>query len=154
MASSVYHTIVVNSTDSLMRKEALAGATIIPGELLAWSGSTLIPHGVDGGVVGAKMVAVETLTPDADLTAQIDVTYPSGDTVYYVTPRSGDMLYMFLATGENASIGSILTSKGVTGALQVDTVDAALLENAVVGVAAAALNNATGADARLLVEIV
>ena len=154
MASSVYHTIVVNSTDSLMRKEALAGGTIIPGQLLTWSSGTLIPHVSAAGVVGAKMVAVETLTPDAATTAQIDVTYPSGDTVYYVTPRPGDMLYMFLATGENASIGSLLTSKGVTGALQVTTVDTNTLENAVVGVAAVALNNATGSDARLLVEIV
>lgn len=153
MASSTFHTIVVQAPDDLVHKEALAGGTITPGMLLAWSSGALIPHGSAAGAVGVKMVAVETQTPNADTTAQIDVTYPSGDTVYYVTPRSGDVLNMLLKTGNNASIGSILVSDGA-GALDVATVSTTTLESAVVGVAAAALNNTSGSNARLRVEIV
>ena len=153
MASSVYHSIVVQASEEMVYKEALAGATITPGQLLAWSTGALIPHGTANGVKGVPMVAVETLTPNADTTAQVSVTYPSGDTVYYVTPRAGDVLYMFLKNGENVAVGATLASDGA-GALQAITVSTLSLENAVVAVAAQALNNSTGAAARILAEIV
>ncbi len=103
-----------------LRKERTAAGTITPGFLIELdTNGDVVAHATDGGDA-ARMVAIE----DALQGNEIGDDYSSGDQVQYVTPRPGDELYMWLADGETASIGSFLISKG-NGELKVFTGDSA-----------------------------
>lgn len=155
MASSTYHSIMIQRGDDPTIREALAGeANITPGELLEYSAGTLLRHNTAGGLVAPIMIAIESQTPDDDDDFSVDVDYANGDTVYYWTPKSGDRAYMWLAAGENAAQHALLESDG-DGALQVEAaVDATDVVRALVGRAVAAVNNAAGGSpVRVVVEI-
>lgn len=154
MASSTYHSIVIQAQE-VTRKEALAGeASIKPGHLLEWSSGNLVTHNSAGGVLPNKLIALESPTPNDESNASIDVAYANGDRLYYAVGKPGEVYYMWLAAGENASKGSQLISDAA-GGLTVATVDASTLANAIVGVAAEAKDNSGGGAAvRIKVEIV
>lgn len=156
MASSVYHSIVIEAANALgdvTRREGLAAATITPGELLDWDSATTVnAHGVAGGVLVGKMVALESQTPDSETADAINVDYASGDTVYFAEGKPGDVFYMWLAAQETTVANvSQLISDGA-GALTVETVDGATLANSIVGVATEVVA-AGGARARVKVRI-
>jgi hypothetical protein len=156
MASSTYHKIMVQCGEDPTILEALAGeAGIGPGDLLEWSSGTFLRHNTANGYASPILIAIESPTndPDSETSFAIDVDYDNGDTVYAWIPKPGDHAYMFLANGQSASQHSVLQSDG-DGALVVQTtLDATLIANSVIGRALAALNNATGSPARILVEI-
>ena len=160
MASTVYHSIVIqaaNEFGDITRREKLAAAAITPGELLDFDSATTVnAHGVAGGVLQGKLVALETQTPDSATAANIDVDYASGDTVYFAEGKPGDVFYMWLAAGQSALMNppSQLISDGA-GALTVATVDAATLTNSIVGVADEVKDNSGGGTrVRIKVRIV
>lgn len=158
MASSTAHTIVLrsNNPDNAMQRtrEALAGeAGITPGMLLEWSGADLLKHNSAAGDAEAKKVAIENPWSDHGSGAAIAHAYADNETVFYIHALPGDQFYMWLADGENAAKGAALGSDG-DGALDVLTVDVSLLEGAIVGYAAEAVDNsAGGAVARIRVDI-
>lgn len=156
MASSTYHTIAVqaaNEQGDVTRIEALAGeAGIGPGDLLEWSAGTFLRHNGAGAEVIPTLVALESQTPDGETTFSIDEDYDNGDTVYAMIPKSGDRVYMWLASGETAAAHDLLESDG-DGALQVEAaVSDADLVHAIIGRAVVA-SDASAALARVLVEI-
>lgn len=140
----------------LMVKEALAGeAGIGPGDLLEYSSTvgTVLRHNTAQGVVAPKMVALEKWWNDDDDDYAIDVDYANGDVLRYGVPLPGDVLYMWLASGQNASALDYLVSNG-DGALQVEAaIDATDIIHSLVGIAAEAVN-ATAAISRIRVLIV
>lgn len=154
MASTTYNSIIIEQVNrgGVKFKEALGGVAITPGELLAFNASNaLIPHGTANGA-GLQMVAVESPTAVPSSSTAIDTDYASGDTVKYYVPQRGDVLYMWLADGENVDQGDPLSSDG-NGDLQEPTVDAALFEGAIKFYAAQDLDNSSGgARARIKVE--
>lgn len=170
MASSTPHTIVLKTADgsgfSARVEEswiADAATTIQPGQLLERDNATEVSeHSTAGGDRAGCMVALENDYDDTGgTTAAIDANYAVGDTVRVIFAQPGDLLYMWLANGENASIGSPLESNG-SGDLQVHTPQAVdedgtatytIYTDNVVGYAEEALNNSTGSPARLRVRI-
>jgi len=153
MASSTYHTIAVQG--AAVRGEALAHAAITPGHLLAIdTDEEVLAHATADGAHLGPLVALESPTAAAGLTAAINKAYAAGDTVYYAVGQPGDVFYMWLTTANNAVKGiSPLVSTG-DGALKVATLGAGTLEGAIVGVPAEDNNNTSGSNARLLVRIV
>lgn len=127
--------------------ESKSSAAVTPGELLAIGASTLAAYGTAAKATGfLKAVAVENpYAPDPTAKA-IDQDYASGDTVRYVIPQPGDMLYCWLKSGENVAYGAVLeTATG--GQLQAVTSGTAICiaEEAV---------NAASAAARIKVRFV
>jgi hypothetical protein len=116
------HTIM-RSVDAYGRfiEDMVAANAITPGELLEISGGDLQAHATaDGNAV--PLVALEDSTREtAAGTKQIDTDYPAADTVRAYVPAPGELLYMFLAAGENVSKGDVLTSDGA-GALKAEAV--------------------------------
>lgn len=154
MASSVYHTITVQANDDQIRKEALAHAAITPGELLDINTDEEVEaHAGAAGVLPNKLIALETQTPDATATAQVDIDYAAGDTVYYAVGRPGEVYYMWLAASQTVVKGITQLQSDGAGALTPVSVGATTLTNSIVGVAAQDLT-AGVARARCLVEIV
>lgn len=157
MAATAPKRIVIESNNiPPMVKEALAGeAGIGPGDLLEYSSTvgTVLRHNTAGGAVMPIMVAVEKWWNDDDDDYAIDVDYTNGDTLRYIVPQRGDVVYMWLASGENASALDYLASDG-DGALAVEAaVDATDVIHSIVGIAAEAVN-ATAAISRIKVIIV
>ena len=131
-----------------------AGAAITPGELLAFNASDLlIPHGTAAGGGVQKLFASENPFEEPSGTAAIDTDYAINDSVQLIRAQPGDLVYAWLADGENAAKGNALVSDGA-GALAVATLDATLVAGAIVGYADEDLNNsAGGARARLRVRV-
>ena len=156
MANDTRNTILIQCEGARREGIAKAASTIIPGDLLAYDGGELKEHATADGVVGAKNVAIESqLAAPTSTGVTIDTAYTAGDTIYFVTPKPGDILYMWLKTGNNAVKGvSALVSDGA-GALKIAAaVDATLIAGAQVGVPAENLNNTSGSNSRLAVEII
>jgi len=151
------HTIVLESADlnGVTRLEKVCSEAITPGHLLAISSGAIIKHAAAAGVLPGKLFAVESLTPDTDTYptyAAIDIPYASGDTVYYVQAKPGDVINAWLTTSMTATAGeSYLVSTG-DGTLTVASVGASTLEDSVVGVAENSVTT-TSAVARIQVRI-
>lgn len=156
MASSTPHTIVLrsNNPDNNMQRvrEALAGeAGISPGMLLEWSGADLLKHNSSSGDAENKKIALENPWSDHGAGANIDHAYADNETVGYIPAAPGDQFYMFLASGQNVAKAAPLTSNG-DGALIAATVDQSLVDQAIVGYAAEAVD-ASGGLSRIRVDI-
>lgn len=124
MASSTPKTIVRQWPSQAGPKyfEGIAGTSIItPGEELDFSSGNLILNlqaGTGGAEQPQKMVAVESETASTSAgTAAINQDYAAGDTVRYVIPVPGAVLYMYLKSGENVARGDALVPDGA-GSLQ------------------------------------
>jgi hypothetical protein len=157
MAATAPKRIVIESNNQPpMVKEALAGeAGIGPGDLLEYSTTvgTVLRHNTADGVVAPVMVAVEKWWNDDDDNYALDVDYADGDVLRYIVPQRGDVVYMWLASGENASALDYLVSDG-DGALAVEAaIDATDIIHALVGIAAEAVD-ASAALSRIKVLIV
>jgi hypothetical protein len=110
------HTILLKVREEFIKEAALeASKDITPGMLLEFTGSDVQPHSDDAALAEPIMVAVEAAIDGRGIDDDYD---EDGETVMYHIPLPGDELYMLLAAGENASIGSKLTSDGA-GCLEV-----------------------------------
>lgn len=95
-------------------EERLAGAAVRPGDLVALNSSDKVVKHPTAGGPAAPMFAHE----DALQGKGIDDNYALNDRVFHAVQVPGDHIYAWLSGGENASIGSYLTSNG-DGALKV-----------------------------------
>lgn len=92
--------ILVKSNGAEPRvQEALAGAALKPGHLLAYSSATVIKHGTDdGNLAHGALVAIENETLGGDA----DDAYASGDTVLFLHLRPGDLVRLRVAAAAAA----------------------------------------------------
>lgn len=137
MANTVYNTIAVEYNDPLNRLERVSGGAITPGHLLQINASEqVIVHAVAAGALPSKLIAIETQTPDASTTAQIDIEYASGDIVYHVQGEQGNVLNMWLSAGESTTFGITYLQSAGDGTLQaLGTPDAGTIAESIVGIA-------------------
>jgi hypothetical protein len=135
------HTIVVKSADKygVIYREAIADEAFYPGDLLRFDADEELElHATADGVLVGKLVAMENQTPDTHTyptTAAIDIPYAADDLAYYAEGQPGDVFNMRLAAGEDAVKGITQLVSNGDGTLKAETVDAATLANAIVGVA-------------------
>lgn len=98
-------------------EEALAAATITPGNLIVRNGSgALILHAVNG-TMAAEMQTYFAGLKMLDGTA---TTYASGETVFAHRPQSGETYHALVVTGQTIVKDSPLTSNGA-GLLKIAT---------------------------------
>lgn len=138
--------ILLIADDDYRHEEALAGGAITPGHLIALASTgKVVVHPTAGGAA-ERAFALE----DALQGRSISTAYSADELVSFAICEPGDVVYAFLVNGENASIGSKLSSNG-DGTLQV----AAGVE-IVVAISLEALNlsDSEHAPARLKVRIV
>lgn len=132
-----------------LRKEGEASAAVKPGMLVEWDTDieTVQPHSTGNGVA-RKAFALEN-----DLIGKgIDDAYASGDMVQYGVFERGAEVYAWLKTGQNVGVGDALCSGGA-GNLVATTASGGNDDEEIVGYAMEALNNSTGSDARLRIEV-
>lgn len=97
--------------------EAEADEALTPGELVRFdTDDELEPHGTAGGYA-AKMFVVENPYVDPSSTKAIDTDYALGSYARYIWAQTGDLVYAWLADGENVAKGAPLMSDGA-GALK------------------------------------
>jgi hypothetical protein len=97
-------------------EEGRAGATIMPGMLIALNSSAVyVPHPTaDGG--SEVCIALE----DALQGRTIDDAYASGELVRFIIPVRGDVVLALLEAGQNVTDGTKLVSNGA-GYVQAQT---------------------------------
>jgi hypothetical protein len=128
--------------------EANAGGAITPGMLITRSSATAVVAHATADGLAPPLFALS----DPSNSKAWDAAYTSGERVAFGRFKKGDQVNALLATGNNAAINSPLVSDGA-GALKVATLGAGTLEGAVVAYAKAALNNTSGSNQRLAVEV-
>jgi len=127
----------------IQNEDAAAAEAITPGMLVTLNSSgLLIKHATAGGAT-ARNFAMER----DEMGKGIDDVYAIGDTVKVGAFTQGMRVNAFLTTGNNAGIGALLESTG-TGALRLLSTGVAIAR------ALEALNNTSGQNARLRVEII
>jgi hypothetical protein len=136
-----------------IQTEGVAGGAITPG-MLVQGFSTIVVHAAAAGNA-RKAFAVEKAIVGEGITD----AYASGDQVIYRVYAPGSEVYALLKNGQNVAAGDPLVSAG-DGSLQAadptvatDATDAEVPTDNVVAYAAEALNNSSGAAARLIVEV-
>lgn len=99
---------IILTGDGCQRKEGIASEAITPGHVIEFGGSNDVQkHSNDGGNVAPIFAIENDIAGDG-----IDVAYASGDQVLYYHAQRGDVIYAYLADGENASKGDYLSSNG------------------------------------------
>ena len=128
--------------------ENLCAVDVMPGMLLLRdAGGSIVPHNVADGFSG-KLVAVENIFEGKT----INDVYPAWEKAWFIGTRPGDVMWMWLGTGQNAAIGDQLVSVG-GGHLAVAAAPPTVYsDGAIVGTALDAVN-AGGGAARIKVEI-
>jgi hypothetical protein len=154
MASSTPKTILleVNGAERPIFEKLVVTTAVTPGDLLSIStAGKVAPY---NGAAGAtnKMFALENPYAATSTSAAIDQDYAVGDLCRFVFAQPGDLVYAWLADSQTATIGSPLVSTTTAGHLGVGTVDASLVEGALVGFADEAVTT-SGAVARIKVRI-
>jgi hypothetical protein len=130
-----------------VKEEGKCGVAITPGMLLQWNAGTLRPNATAADTAAIPIFADVNIVPDRGVaTAAIDTPYAVNERVQYFHCTSGDMVYALLETGANVARGAALESNGA-GALQ------AVTTGRIVGFAAEAVNNASGSNVRIRVEV-
>jgi len=153
-----YKTILVKSNGVGIIKDRINAAIVTPGDLLDLdSDGYYVPH------AGANLVASAIFALEEDLVGEsIDTNYASGDTTrgYYAQP--GDEIFAWLKNGESVTPADYLVSGGAGNLAKyaVQAVDEGgsatfnISDHMVVAKPLETLNNTTGSDARILVEVV
>ncbi len=147
MASSTPHTILlqVNGLERPVFEKQAGAATIKPGHLLVLSAGKVVINPTEK-IDTVRMVAIEHgFRETSGATLNIETAYAADDTVPFVYPQSGDLVYMVLESGENVAAGDRLEAAD-GGELQAYT------NGAVIGLAEEACN-ATAAAKRIKVRI-
>lgn len=103
-----YHTITIDVQGP--RKEALAGGTITPGDLLerTTTADTVQCHSTKKGNVTPKIFARENDLVGND----IDDNYSSGEQVQMFVALPGDEVYVNIASDQTVAINDKLSSNG------------------------------------------
>lgn len=125
-------------------EDYVASAAITPGELIEFGGANDVRANSSAADADAIRAFAREQVENAG--AGIGTDIPSGDTVTVLYPESGAKVNALLAHGENVAEGAALESDG-NGALQAHT------SGRIIGYADAALNNTTGAAARLAIIV-
>lgn len=139
-----------------------ASVDIMPGMLIEYDGADVKPHATAGGNASPLFAVENALIGDG-----IDVAYTEdGEAVLFAKCRPGDRVYALLKTGNNVAINDFLGSGGAgnlqkhTNASQAvneggsATYTIAQVPEGIVARALEAVNNSSGVDARILVEVV
>jgi len=97
--------------------EGIAHEAITPGQLIRvrTANGKLEKHGTAGGPA-ARLFALENPYVDPSATKAINTDWAANGTMRYVHAQSGDLVYAWLADGQNVTAGAPLQSNGA-GAL-------------------------------------
>ena len=153
-----YNSIIVKCFTKIQEEYTATAVAIKPGYLLEMASATTVQAHSTAAGNALPMFAFE----DELQGRGIDTDYAVSTRIQCLIPRRGDIIYAYLADGENASVGDFLESASA-GALQVHEADeasagAAIVDAAIIGQALEAVdlsnsNNLT-ALGRILVRII
>ena len=137
-----------------LRKEGKATVAVKPGMLVQWDAAIdAVKPQLAGAPSGTQGATRKAFALENDLVGQgIDDNYDIGDTVQYGVFQRGAEVQALLATGNNVAIGGAVVSNGA-GNLKIAATNYGDDDEEVVGYAMEALNNSSGSDARLRIEV-
>lgn len=144
-------TILIKGNSSAIREELVNSGIVTPGQLLQRNSSNQVARHATSGGNQERLVALENDLVGDD----IDTNYAASKRVQCRNCVPGDVMWMLLADGENATTGESYLESNGDGDLKVHTPIAdsssasnTLYYNAVVGVALSTLDlsDSSGAD--------
>lgn len=109
--------IAVYGNPAVELESIVATAAVTPGFLMERASATTVqPHSSAQGSAQTLFAVEDKMTGGASTTgsfvATVDVPYAVGDKVYMLYARPGDVIWAWLDTGENVTVGTFLVSAG------------------------------------------
>jgi len=148
---SVYgdNTIKIHVSSGSPIIEAISATSALrPGSLIEYdSFGSFIVHPTQDGISSNMFVVEDSLSGTG-----IDGSYPLDDRAYAICARPGDVILVWVTSGQTISIGDFLTSSAVNGELKEKEVSPTV-PNSIVGVALQAVTTTTEV-ARIKVQII
>lgn len=136
--------LLARAGNVLQSEDAAAAGVIMPGMLIVRNTSGLwIAHGTAAGTLAPRDFAMERDEMGKDM----DTAYAIGDRVKVAHLCAGERVNALLETANNVAIGAELESNGA-GALQIKTTGIG------VAIALEAINNVSGVNARIRVQVI
>lgn len=135
-----------------LRKEGKATVAVKPGMLIQWDTvyTSVKPTVALAGIAATrKAFALENDLVGQGITDQYDIN----DTVQYGIFQRGAEIQALLQTGNNVAVGDPLVSAGAGNLKKGGTTTLGADDEEIVGYAAEALNNASGSDQFLRIEV-
>ena len=145
-------TVLIRSTpEGPIQKEWIIDEVVRPGQLIEYASSSRIQvlgEGENPAQMEIMRVVVESGTID------VTATYPAGDLVPFIEPRSGDEVYAYAthAAGGTIPFGATLVAADAGGWLM-DTGGTAIGDKAVLAIALEALELDENGIGQLAVEV-
>jgi hypothetical protein len=155
------NTIILRGDPMRKERPLKASVDITPGMLCEYDTVYIKPHATDGGNASPIFAVENAIHGDG-----IDTDYSNDlDTVLFCVAERGDEIYALVATGNNVSNNALLCSNG-DGALKIYTAPSQAVNEggsatytiapkvlAPVARALEAVNNTSGSNARIKVEV-
>lgn len=142
---------VNGSERPIYSNKTAANANITPGAIIELASATTVQPIATADRFHARMFAVESPHAPAATTPNIEQTYATGDTVYFIYAQPGDLVNAIIDSSQTVTVGARLATSGVAGRLSVETTNT---DGTIVGIAEEAVTTAPGATARCRVRIV
>ena len=137
----------VNGSERPIYSDKKAGAAIKPGHVCGLAAGNVINPVTAADALVANIIAVEASWANTDTTQTVqEQPYGVGDTVNYIYPQSGDLLYLHLAASQSAVVGSPLATAGTAGEVSVEATNK---DATILAVAEEAVTTAAGETKRI-----
>lgn len=139
------NTIVLSGHPNYPQELPAGEAGILPGMLLGYgtagNAGKLMKH-ASATATGVGMFAVENTTPDRTATTvPIETPYQLNETMKWIFPRAGDLLYALVPAAAPAIVAGDMLVSNADGTLKKATTTADVM---IVAIAAEAVNNSGG----------
>lgn len=144
--------ISVNSGERVEWNDRVVAASTLPGSLVEVNSAGKLALIAAAAKPNSKIVVLENLYAADDKSPSLDQAYAADDLCRYVYAGRGDVVYMRLAASQTVAIGDPIVSTVTGGCVGKGTLDATVVEGALIGYADEAVTT-TGATGRIKVRI-
>lgn len=154
MASSTPNIVLiaVNGGERIEFNDRVAAASTLPGSLVEVNSVGKLAQIAAAAKPNARIVVLENLYADNDKLPALDQAYATDDLCRYIYAQPGDVVYLRLAASQTVAIGDPIISTVTAGCVGKGTLDATIVEGALVGFAEEAVTT-TGSTGRIKVRI-
>ena len=154
MAATAPHVILINTNgaERPVLSDRVVTATTLPGSIVEVSSAGKLTKISTAVKQNNQIFVLENPYATDDTATALSQTYAADDEARYIYAQPGDVVYAILAASQTVAIGDPLVTTTTAGALGKGTIDATVVDGAIVGYADEAVTT-TGATGMIKVRI-
>lgn len=154
MAASAPHVVLIstNGAERPVLSDRVVAASTLPGSIVEVNSAGKLAKIGAAAKQNNRIFVLENPYATDDTATALSQAYAADDEARYVYAQQGDVVYAILAASQTIAIGDPLVTTTTAGALGKGTIDATVVDGAIVGYAEKAVTT-TGATGYVEVRI-